>query len=225
MDNQKIVIRQMDLGPMMNFIYLIGCLDTRMAAVVDPAWDVPRILEVTRELDLNLSHILLTHLHPDHANGLEDLLQATNALVCIHGEEISYAQEMARRFQISVNFLQRRSENILSVTDEQEIRVGALPVRCLHTPGHTPGSMCYVADGSLLFSGDTIRLRAGEAVPFAPWLSRNRDAHIRSVHTLARIEGLAHIFTAHSGATADVARAFRRWREVAGAPGRGECAP
>jgi len=155
MDNQKIVIRQMELGPMMNFIYLIGCPDTRMAAVVDPAWDVPRILEVARDLNLRLSHILLTHLHPDHANGLEDLLQATNALVCIHTEEISYAREMAMRFQISVDFLRRRSQNILSVTDEQEIRVGDLPVRCLHTPGHTPGSQCFLVEKNL-FSGDTL---------------------------------------------------------------------
>jgi hydroxyacylglutathione hydrolase len=155
MNDQEIVIKQMELGPMMNFVYLIGCPEGHMAAVVDPAWDVPRIVDEVRKLGLTLSHVLLTHLHPDHANGLEELLRTTNAVVCIHTEEIGYAQEMARRFQISLEFLEQYAPRIISVTDGQEIPLGGLVIRCLHTPGHTPGSQCFLA-GKNLFSGDTL---------------------------------------------------------------------
>ncbi|MFP5506913.1 MAG: MBL fold metallo-hydrolase, partial [Gammaproteobacteria bacterium] len=59
-------IHALELGPMANFVYLIEDLATRRAAVVDPAWDVPAVLALARELDVTVSDILLTHSHHDH---------------------------------------------------------------------------------------------------------------------------------------------------------------
>ena len=70
METETFVLRQVELGPMMNFIYLIGCPKTREAAVVDPAWDVPAILRMAHVSDLKINRILATHAHPDHINGL-----------------------------------------------------------------------------------------------------------------------------------------------------------
>ncbi len=149
------ILEQLALGPMMNFIYLFGCPETRAGAVVDPAWDVSGILEAAGRHRLELRHILLTHAHPDHANGLEELLAATGAKVYLHTAELEYALSMAERYQISVEFLKRCSANIHTVIDDELIQVGTIPVRCLHTPGHTPGSQCFLA-GKNLFSGDTL---------------------------------------------------------------------
>jgi hydroxyacylglutathione hydrolase len=179
MNDDGLVIQQLELGPMMNFVYLIGCAETRAAAVVDPAWDVPGIVRAVRKLDLDLQLILLTHAHPDHANGLEELLEATNASVCLQAEEIQYVREMAERFQISVDFMKRRPGNIRSVSDNEEIQMGRITVRCLHTPGHTPGSQCFLV-GKNLFSGDTLFIDACGRVdlpggdPEKMWWSLNR---------------------------------------------------
>jgi len=149
------VLRQAEIGPMANFIYLIGCPDTREAAVVDPAWDVPTILRMAAESDLRITKVFLTHGHPDHVNGLGELLESTDAKVYLHQAETEYMKECAAFFHMPVEFLSTRSVNFHPISDDEEVLIGKLPVRFLHTPGHTPGSQCFLVGGSLV-SGDTL---------------------------------------------------------------------
>jgi len=150
-----LVLRQSEIGPMSNYVYLIGCAETREAAVVDPAWDVPSIIQMATESDLRVNRILITHSHPDHINGLEEMLEATDARVYLHAEEIDYMKEMAARFGVRVDFMSSRSANFQAVSDGEDIQVGNLAVRFLHTPGHTPGSQCFLVERNLV-SGDTL---------------------------------------------------------------------
>jgi hydroxyacylglutathione hydrolase len=164
---------------MMNFIYLIGCAETREAAVIDPAWDVPAILRLAEESDLRISRILVTHGHPDHINGLEELLEATDARVYMHADEINYTKEIAARFRVPADFMNRRSSNFQPISDGEEVMVGRLPVQFLHTPGHTPGSQCFLVEKNLV-SGDTLFINACGRVdlpggdPEKMWWSLNR---------------------------------------------------
>jgi hydroxyacylglutathione hydrolase len=155
MESRRMLVQQAIIGPMMNFVYLIGCVESREAAVVDPAWDANEILNLARGADLNIRHILVTHGHPDHTNALESLLDATNARVYIHSDEVDYMREVARSFGMSTDFLTSRAGNIQTVSDGEKIRMGNLTVQCLHTPGHSPGSQCFLIENSL-FSGDTL---------------------------------------------------------------------
>jgi hydroxyacylglutathione hydrolase len=155
MESGKMILKQAELGPMMNFVYLIGCAETGEAAVVDPAWDVPAILKLAKDSNLQIKHLLVTHGHPDHVNGLESLLQATGATIYIHPEEIEYMKEVAREFGMSTDFMARRSVKLKQVSDGDIIRVGNLSIKCLHTPGHSPGSQCFLVEGCLI-SGDTL---------------------------------------------------------------------
>ena len=179
MISPELILRQIELGPLGNYVYLIGCPETREAAVVDPAWDVPAILEFCRDLDLKLRHILITHAHPDHVNGLEALLETTDAIVWLHTAEVGFIRERAERFQIPIGFMDTYAARIRAVSDEEVIRVGKLPVRCLHTPGHSPGSQCFLVGKSLL-SGDTLFVDACGRVdlpggdPEKLWWSLNR---------------------------------------------------
>jgi hydroxyacylglutathione hydrolase len=155
MESRRIVVKQAAIGPMMNYVYFIGCTESREAAVVDPAWDVNEILKIAGTLDLKIKHILVTHGHPDHINALEPLLEATDARVYIHVEEVDYMQEVARSFGMSTEFVTRRTNNIQRVSDGEKIAVGKLSIQCLHTPGHSPGSQCFLVE-NCLFSGDTL---------------------------------------------------------------------
>ncbi len=134
-------IHQMELGPMQNFVYLIGCGDTGEAAVVDPAWDVPAVLSAARDHQLKIKTILLTHTHADHINGVEELLKETDARVFVHKKEAA--------------ILNYTASSIKQIDSGDSAKIGNLDVTFIHTPGHTPGSQCFLVDGRLI-TGDTL---------------------------------------------------------------------
>ena len=134
-------LKQLELGPMQNFVYLLGDPATREAAVIDPAWDVDAILAAARQDDYTIRHIFVTHTHFDHVNGVAPLVEQTDAQVHVHPTEAS-------QLRLEPGALAR-------VTSGDQVQVGRLPVTCIHTPGHTPGSQCFFVDGRLL-SGDTL---------------------------------------------------------------------
>jgi len=183
------MITQIAIGPMMNFVYLLGCPETRDAAIVDPAWDVSEILRIAQNSNFKIRHILLTHGHPDHSNALEQLLRATDAQVYLHTEEVAYMKEVARSFGMSLDFMDQRSGNFQTVSDGTTILVGKIPVQCLHTPGHTPGSLCFLVEGNLL-SGDTLFVDACGRVdmpggdPEKMWWSLNRKLRALDDNTI-----------------------------------------
>ena len=137
----KLYLKQLELGPLQNFVYLIGSLETREAAVVDPAWDVNRILEVARQDEMRITTAIITHTHFDHINGLAELLKTTDAQIVVHKKEIP---------DVPVG-----RSNLKGVEGGDQISVGPLSLSFLHTPGHTPGSQC-ISVGDRLISGDTL---------------------------------------------------------------------
>src|SRR5262249_39115685 len=88
--NSSIYLKQVELGPMANYVYFVGDPRTREVAVVDPAWDVDRIVEMAQENDLTITKILITHSHFDHINGVEALLSHTKAKVYINKAEAEF---------------------------------------------------------------------------------------------------------------------------------------
>jgi len=179
MTSEALIVKPLELGPMGNIIYLLGCPETREGAVIDPAWDPDAIRTAFAGLDLRLGHILVTHAHPDHINGLEELLDTTEAPAHINSDEIAYMKTMAGFFRIPIDFMARHEAKIHAVKDEDVIRVGRIEVRCIHTPGHSPGSQCFLAGGHL-FSGDTLFVNACGRVDLpggdasSMWRSLNR---------------------------------------------------
>jgi len=138
--------KQLELGPMKNFIYLIGDPATKQAAIVDPGWEIPSILQTLEADGYTASRVLITHTHFDHMMGLSKLLESNEIPVHVHEAERDALSE-------------EKQHLIETHKGGETIRVGDLPVSVLHTPGHTPGSTCYIVDGRLL-TGDTLFIRA-----------------------------------------------------------------
>ena len=142
---EEIYFRQLELGPMQNFIYLIGDPQSREAVVVDPGWDVPKILEVARADGYRLTKALVTHHHFDHVRGLSELLEAFDVPVYAHRDDAPQ--------------LDLPASSLKPVDGGATIEVGRVPATLIHTPGHTPGSQCLLIEGRLL-SGDTLFIGA-----------------------------------------------------------------
>lgn len=141
MTQRRYHIHALELGPMENFVYIIHDQATNRAAVVDPAWDVPEVLKLAAAHNLRVSDILLTHSHHDHVNGIEELLSATDAQIhLLKAEADFWGAELPRPT------LHHGGDQII---------LGETTIDILHTPGHTPGSACYLVDGNLV-SGDTL---------------------------------------------------------------------
>jgi glyoxylase-like metal-dependent hydrolase (beta-lactamase superfamily II) len=141
-------------GQMANFVYVIGDDETRECLVVDPAWDVSGILDEIDRQELRLSGALVTHYHPDHAGGN------------IFGHHIAGLAELQalRPVKVYVNELEAdgikmvtglSDSDLLKVQGGDQLSIGKAAVTFLHTPGHTPGSQCFLI-GSSLVSGDTL---------------------------------------------------------------------
>lgn len=138
-------IAQLEVGLLQNLCAILHCPDTREAAIVDPAWEVDRLLAETRRQGVRITRILITHGHNDHVDGVAEVVRATGASVVFHPRERD-------RVEAALAGTEARLE---LVTDRQDIAVGRCGVRALETPGHTPGGITYLADGYVV-TGDVL---------------------------------------------------------------------
>lgn len=138
---QSVSIRQIPVGPMANFSYLIVDRETKKGAYVDPGWDVEKVLAVAKKEGLIIDKILITHTHFDHIQELPAAYQKLKVPVFAPALETGTIEEMG----IPVH----------AVVNNDLIPVGNLSVKCLHTPGHTPGEICFHV-GHHLITGDVL---------------------------------------------------------------------
>jgi glyoxylase-like metal-dependent hydrolase (beta-lactamase superfamily II) len=154
MNEGTIFLKQMELGPMQNFVYLVGDPVARQCVVVDPAWEIDTILETAQANDMVIVGALVTHTHQDHVGGsleswgmpgripgVEELLERVPLKVYVHKAERE--------------FLKGFGSDLVKVDNHDTLEIGRLTIRFLHTPGHTPGSQCFLVDDRLI-SGDTL---------------------------------------------------------------------
>ena len=141
---------------MVNFAYLIGDRETGEAVVVDPAYNVDDILAVLEADEMRLVGALGTHYHADHIGGsmmgfavvgIADLLERVSVPIHIQRDEADYVHKTTGV-----------GDNDLRLHDSGDIvSVGAIDIELIHTPGHTPGSQCFLVRNHLV-AGDTLFL-------------------------------------------------------------------
>jgi hydroxyacylglutathione hydrolase len=140
--------KQLKVGPMDNFVYLLGAEGSPEVAVVDPAWEIDTIEQAAAADGKQIVCAVVSHCHHDHTNGLPELLKRHDIPV--------YAQKAELEFSAD---LRRMGDAMKPAEPGQVIHVGPLDVKLLHTPGHTPGSHCLWVEDALV-SGDTVFVNA-----------------------------------------------------------------
>lgn len=142
---------------MVNFSYLIGDRETGQALVVDPAYGVEEILDIAAADGMAIAGVLATHHHPDHVGGsmmgysiegVTAVLERVSVPIHAHREEASLITRVT-----GIDLSQ-----VVAHHGGDRVTVGAVDVELLHTPGHTPGSQCFLVDG-MLVAGDTLFLQ------------------------------------------------------------------
>ena len=138
----ELIVEQIQVGPMQNFAYVLGSSSTREVVLVDPAWDIPGLVDQINAQDYKLVGALVTHYHPDHIGGafgtnniegISELLAQRPVKVYAHNDEVD-----------GVKKITGASENDMTrVYSGDKLSIGAIEIEFLHTPGHTPGSQCF----------------------------------------------------------------------------------
>jgi hydroxyacylglutathione hydrolase len=136
-------IVQLEVGLLENYCEVIGCPETGRAALVDPAFEVDRLLRIAHEREWTVDTILLTHTHDDHVAGLDEAAEMTGAVVRCHPLELELARGLAERVE--------------PIDNRAQVAVGHGFMEALHTPGHVAGCICwYDTLGPSLITGDVL---------------------------------------------------------------------
>ncbi|MBN2417443.1 MBL fold metallo-hydrolase [bacterium] len=153
MKNLDIEILQ--LGMLETNCYIVSDTEGGECAVVDPADDAAYIVSVAEKSGMRIATIILTHGHYDHIGALASLAGATGCRAHIHPRDAAKLTDTGRNFSSLLGSPAVYTGEITPVEDGDLISVGTRNLRVIHTPGHSPGSICLSGDDFIL-SGDTL---------------------------------------------------------------------
>lgn len=180
-------IHTLTLGAYQTNCYIIHKENSKTCCVIDPGYDAPAILRTVEALGLSVEAILLTHGHFDHVGAVKQLAADTDCDVYLCAEDLSMPAMMtAGKLYYTHTYI-----------EGSQLQPAGLSISVLHTPGHTPGSVCLLCE-NVLFTGDT--LFAGSCgrtdLPGGDWATI-----LQSLHRLSAIEADLQVFPGHGEST------------------------
>ncbi|MCL2012301.1 MAG: MBL fold metallo-hydrolase [Cystobacterineae bacterium] len=159
--HKKLYIRQLPVGPMANFVYLVGAADSEEAVLMDASWEAERIMEAAQEDKKRLTAIVLTHVHYDHVQALPKLVELLKIPVFLQQAEMDFLQAWSQG-PLSPSFcpqfcalLKTSPETFQAVQGDARIALAGVEMQMLLTPGHTVGGQCILVQQAL-FTGDIL---------------------------------------------------------------------
>lgn len=153
------LIITLPLGLLETNCYIVASDGGGAAAVIDPVDDAESIISAAEDEELTITHILLTHGHFDHILALDELKKKTGATVAVHPQDASMLESGRNCLADELGIAYQPSSAEVLLEDGQDIEVGELRIKVLHTPGHTPGGVSFfLADGDekAVFTGDAL---------------------------------------------------------------------
>lgn len=133
---------------MQNFSYIVCDEKSKEVVVVDAGWEIEKLIEIANNNKLKIEKIILTHSHFDHVQKADELAEKTNAGVYFHEFEFDEIKKFIKN-----------DIKIIKLKNNDEINVGNLKIKAIHTPGHTPGAICLLVQNKLI-TGDTLFVNA-----------------------------------------------------------------
>lgn len=185
MDSKPLYFKQISVGYMGNFVYLVGDKNKKECAMVDPAWDVDAVLKEAEKDGMKVVAGILTHTHFDHANGVEGLIQKTGAKIYVHENESKYLKEFRA--------------DLVETKEGTKLKIGEVEMTFLHTPGHTEGAQCLLVEDRIV-TGDTLFVGACGRCDL-PGGDEKKIA--QSLRRLASLDGTLKVFPGHAYGDAD----------------------
>ncbi len=190
--------RQIAVGEMANFAYLVGSRSSHQALIVDPAWNVDQLIDTAEAEDMEIVGALVTHYHQDHVGGE------------IFGHSIEGLGILLEEHPVPIHANKHEVEGLIKVTGVSPsevaaheggdlLEVGGVGIRLIHTPGHTPGSQCFLIEerdqAGHLVAGDTLFLNGCGRVDLP---GSDPRAMYESLQTLKQLPDNTTLYPGHS---------------------------
>lgn len=142
--DKKILVKKLRVKykDIINYTYIVIDKNSKQCIIIDPAWELEKIIKLIEEEGLKVKGLFLTHAHDDHINLVEDLVNEYNCIVYISNIEKEY-----------YDF---HSKNLITLQDNEIIKIDEIKIQVFITPGHTKGSSCFLINNTVLFTGDTL---------------------------------------------------------------------
>jgi hydroxyacylglutathione hydrolase len=151
-----LIVATLPVGMIQTNCYVVGCEETKAGAIVDPGGHPQRILAEVARLGLTIEYVLNTHAHFDHTEANGPIVEATGATLALHPQDLPLLKASGGAALFGVRADPSPLPG-LELRDGDELAVGTLRFQVLHTPGHTPGHVCfYEAAQGVLFDGDVL---------------------------------------------------------------------
>ncbi|MDQ6673067.1 MAG: MBL fold metallo-hydrolase [Chloroflexota bacterium] len=154
----ELEVRSVVVGLFRENCWVVGSRRRGEACVIDPGDEPEEILALARDMGVRITRVVASHAHLDHIMAARDIVEATGAPFLMHASDVFIADSLP---DAARNWLGREVRAAprpdAFVVDGQDLEIAGVNARVMHTPGHTPGSVCvYAPEAGLLFSGDTL---------------------------------------------------------------------
>ncbi len=150
------IIERLCVGMLQTNCYIVGCAETKEGAIIDPGGDAKHILAEVERLGLKINYVINTHGHFDHTLANKEIVQATGAPLAIHSADAPMLTQGGGAFFFGI--MGKASPPADTILEEGQVLIlGKIELTVLHTPGHSPGSIClYNEEEGVLFDGDVL---------------------------------------------------------------------
>jgi hydroxyacylglutathione hydrolase len=151
-----LIVKMLCVGMLQTNCYVVGCEDTKEGAIIDPGGDAKDILAEVERLGLRIKYVINTHGHFDHTLANKEVVKATEAPLAMHSADVPMLTKGGGAFFFGM--MGKASPPADTILDEgQVLTLGKIKLKVLHTPGHSPGSIClYSEEEGMLFDGDVL---------------------------------------------------------------------